>query len=321
MQLAIPKGLYIVAVSGGVDSMTLLHLLVQKRHRIVVSQKSSVKDPNKIIADEQRLKTTDSTSLRLVVAHFNHGIRPDAAEDEKLVKAIAKKYKLPVEIGHGHLGPKTSEASARAARYKFLRSIKDKYNAKAIITAHHQDDLIETALLNLIRGTKRRGLTAIATNPQILRPLLYFSKAKIIRYARRQKLKWREDTTNQDPKYLRNYLRLSVIPRLTDKQRSELLKNLEQILKTNKQIDKKIAILSQYILEKNRVKRRAFIALPAKISQELVAFWLNNLKLGEVDKITVHRLETALKTGQSGEIHPIKGTHRLKLSKDFAHLV
>jgi tRNA(Ile)-lysidine synthase TilS/MesJ len=96
------------------------------------------------------------------------------------------------------LGPKTSEAKARDARYKFLEEVKAVNKAKAIVTAHHQDDVLETAILNMLRGTGRRGLTSLQNRKNLIRPLLKFSKAAIKNYAKSHKLKWREDSTNEN---------------------------------------------------------------------------------------------------------------------------
>jgi tRNA(Ile)-lysidine synthetase-like protein len=132
MKIQLPKGRYVVAVSGGVDSVVLLDALS--------------KLPN----------------LELVVAHLDHGIREDSIEDRRFVASLAASYGLVFEYGEGRLGSGASEATAREARYNFLRGVKMKHDAKAIITAHHQDDLIETAILNMLRGTGRKGLTSLS---------------------------------------------------------------------------------------------------------------------------------------------------------------
>src|SRR5689334_6585659 len=118
-----PKpGHYVVAVSGGVDSMALLHMLNSR------------------------------PDLKLTVAHFDHGIRDDSAQDLLLVEKVAKSYGRPFVFKAGRLGPDASEAGARTARYRFLRQVLRDCGAKAIITGHHQDDLLETAILNMLRG-------------------------------------------------------------------------------------------------------------------------------------------------------------------------
>src|SRR6266542_1461422 len=149
MKVRVSPGKYVVAVSGGVDSMVLLDLLRQK------------------------------PKLELVVSHFDHGIRPDSEEDRRLVQRIARAYGLPFVYARGNLGPKAGEALAREARYAFLRRVQQEQGAKAIITAHHQDDMLETAIMNLLRGTGRRGLSSLKSREGLLRPLLNWTKKDI----------------------------------------------------------------------------------------------------------------------------------------------
>src|SRR5882724_1815869 len=134
--LDIKPGRYVVATSGGVDSMALLHLLYQ-------------------------MSRDSDAGWWLTVAHFDHGIRSDSAEDRQLVQAIARQYGLPFVYDEGRLGPGASEATARQARYSFLHQVLGASGARAIMTAHHQDDVLETAIFNLIRGTGRKGLTSL----------------------------------------------------------------------------------------------------------------------------------------------------------------
>lgn len=164
MKVNWPKpGKYVVAVSGGVDSMALLDLL--QAHG----------------------------DYELVVAHLDHGIRSDSGEDRQLVEQAAEAVGLPFFYKEAKLGAGTSEAAARKVRYAFLNKIKTKQGAAAIITAHHQNDVLETAIINIIRGTGRKGLTSLGSN-EIVRPLLNVSKAALIQYAKKHNLQWREDS-------------------------------------------------------------------------------------------------------------------------------
>lgn len=216
--------MYIVAVSGGVDSVVLLDALMNPDRRLETEDRGLL-----------RSAVFDSRS-QLVVAHFDHGIRADSASDEVFVRGMAEQYGLPYETERAELGADASEAAARQARYNFLRHICKKYDGQ-LITAHHQDDVIETMLINLIRGTGWRGLTPMAaSNPkhsqlpapssQVLRPLLDVSKQEILAYAQKHNLKWREDSTNSDTNYLRNYLRLRLIPDMVKKDPMALRKLL-----------------------------------------------------------------------------------------------
>lgn len=166
---------YLVAVSGGVDSVVLLDMMT-------------------------RLK-----GVKLIVAHFDHGIRNDSAEDAAFVADLAQKYDVAVEMKREELGPKASEETARNRRYAFLRDMAKKHTAK-IVTAHHADDVVETIAINLHRGTGWRGL-AVLDSKDIERPLLTMTKRQIVHYAKKRGLEWREDSTNADHRYLRNRLR------------------------------------------------------------------------------------------------------------------
>jgi len=181
---------YIVAVSGGVDSVVLLDILARQKGN------------------------------QLVVAHFDHGIRSDSHIDAEIAKNQAIKHNLQFEIRREELGPNASEELARDRRYKFLRELADKYDAQ-IITAHHGDDAIETVAINLLRGTGWRGLAAMDA-PDVIRPFVNKTKSELVKYAKRRKLNWREDSTNTDDKYMRNRVR-NGISKMNDDVKRQML--------------------------------------------------------------------------------------------------
>lgn len=200
---------YLVAVSGGVDSVVLLDMLVRQAEH------------------------------ELIVAHFDHGIRDDSASDAAFVAAIAQHYGLVFETRREELGTATSEDLARTRRYAFLRTAAEKHKA-TVVTAHHADDAVETIAINATRGTGWRGLAVLDSD--IIRPLLDMTKAEIIAYANNHGLEWREDSTNASDVYLRNRIRrkTSILP--DDKKRQLLGLRAHQIgLKT--QIDDEVASL------------------------------------------------------------------------------
>lgn len=293
MDFELPAGKYVVAVSGGVDSMALLDLLAKQ-----------------------------AKSYQLVVAHFNHGIRPDAHEDEALVKSVASnKYGLAVEIGYGNLGPNASEDLARRKRYEFLESVRARHKADAIITAHHQDDLLETAFLNILRGSGYRGLTSMQRNKRILRPLLNVPKRTIVQYAKTSGLRWREDKTNEDTKYLRNHIRKQLMPSLKDSERQNLIENIERVVKSHAERDKLIAELAQQVMNDGKVDRGKFAALPSEIANELLMHWLRQQGFGQFDRQTIERLNIFLRTGAAGATSPVQGKLWLQLCGKTAQFV
>ncbi len=264
--------------------------------------------------------TNHKSQISLVVAHFNHGIRQDAEQDEVLVKELAERYNLPFEVGYGRLGHATSEDLARTIRYKFLNDSKRRHHAKGIITAHHQDDLLETAVINLLRGTGRRGLSSIADNPAILRPMLQLPKSAILTYAKAHKLKWREDSTNQDERYLRNYVRLQIIPKLTERQRQDFLKGLAKIKSANQILNQEIANLSHKVAPQTIIDRASFIALPPEISREVLADFLRRNSIRKYDKPKLERLSIVIKTAKPGTRHDVVKGWTFEIRSQGVHL-
>jgi tRNA(Ile)-lysidine synthetase-like protein len=290
MEIKVPKGKYVLAVSGGVDSIVLLDLL------------------------------SNLPGVELIAAHFNHGIRPESDTDEAFVARVAVGYSVNFESGRATLGPGASEEAARQARYRFLEAVQEKHSAGKIITAHHQDDLIETALINLIRGTGRQGLSAISSNPKVLRPLLDTPKSEIIKYAKARKLNWREDATNQSADYLRNRLRHNVLAAMSGSQRKEIVARLARISSLNLKIDENIAILSQ-IIGNGKIDRLMFTALPASVGSEILVYQLKARDIRDFDAKTISRLNMAVRTAKAGTTHPIKRRAKLEVGPETAELL
>ena len=206
----------LVALSGGVDSVVLLHLLNKFR---------------------------DKHNIKLYAAHYNHMIRAEAQEDEEFSRRLCQKYNVEFFSQKGDVPgyckerKLSLEQGAREMRYNFLREIKDRRNVDFIVLAHHANDQAETILLNMVRGTGLNGLAGIRfINNDLLRPLLSFEKDDILQYAKKNQLDFCEDITNNDTKYSRNLMR-------------EIIKQFEQI---NDGAVKNIYRMSQLVLEQNQ---------------------------------------------------------------------
>ncbi|MDO4870479.1 MAG: tRNA lysidine(34) synthetase TilS [Candidatus Saccharibacteria bacterium] len=192
-----PAKKYILAVSGGVDSVVMLDMMSRV------------------------------SNLSLEIAHFNHGIRPNTSQrDADFVKKLAADYQLPFYGGWSAVGELASEDQARQARYRFLRSLKQTHSNSVICVAHHRDDIVETIALNLVRGTGWRGLAVMGAS-DVFRPMLNFTKQQLIDYAKSYNLSWYEDETNKSGRYLRNRLRAKINDRISS-DASELLIELYQ---------------------------------------------------------------------------------------------
>lgn len=176
----------LVAVSGGCDSVSLLHLL-------------------RFAADD--------AGLRLTAAHFDHAMRPGSERDAAWVRGLCGAWGVPLVTERAAAAPRTEE-EARDARYAFLRRVQAERGADFIATAHHADDQAETVLFRVLRGTGIPGLAGIPPRDRtgLIRPLLHFPRAEIVRYARGKGLAWREDPSNAAADFARNRIRLRLLP-------------------------------------------------------------------------------------------------------------
>lgn len=320
-------GVYVVAVSGGVDSMSLLHMLVtgenakpeggrlHQNHFPLLGKQSP---PLPLLPKARAIKLNTPKKTVFIVAHFDHGIRDDSHKDRQLVQTTAAKYHLPFVYNTGGLGAKASEAAARKARYNFLKAVQRATGAKAIITAHHQGDVIDTSIINLLRGTGRRGLSSLKSSQGIYRPLLNYNKQELYDHAKRHDLEWREDLSNQDQKYLRNYVRAKVSSEFRPSQRDRWLKLVARVQQINNLIDIELNdILEQLSLSSsNHLDRRKFISLPHLISKELLHAWLDTNQVPAIDRRTIERLVVAAKTLPSGKRFELSGGWRLLTGKN-----
>lgn len=259
---------YVVAVSGGIDSVALLHML--HAH----------------------------TSHDLVVAHVDHGIRPDSGDDAQFVQRLAESYGLPVEIIRLELGSKASEEVARTARYAWLESVLDKHAADGIATAHHADDMLETAALNTVRGTGWRGIASLRSSTRRYRPLLAISKAQIVRYVLDHGLDWREDSTNLTLQYTRNRLRHGPLLKLTGAKRRELLERIWRQHELRSDIEAEARrILQQYKTDAG-YSRYVFVMVPDDVALEL----LRQATHGRLDPKQTRKLLHFVRTGKNGAV-------------------
>jgi tRNA(Ile)-lysidine synthase len=320
MKIELAAGKYVVAVSGGVDSVVLLDILAKQSdstsNSTIVNQSYS-QQPKKTI------RLSDYKTMGLVVAHFDHGIREDSGKDREFVQKLAEQYGLQFEYGEGRLGAGASEAAARTARYEFLRRVQEETGAQAIVTAHHQDDVLETAVINLLRGTGRRGLSSLKTTGTVNRPMLHVPKKEIIAHARAEQLTWREDSTNQNTRYLRNHIRHNIMPHFTASQRQQLLSEIALLGSLNQQIDQAInELIPHFVREQlSHIERKTFIGLPHAVAREVMAAWLRGQGIKDYDTKTLERLVVVAKTYRVGKRADVNGRYSLEVGKSHLALV
>ncbi len=274
------KNKLLLATSGGIDSMVLLHLCHQ-------------------------------LDLDIRVAHCNFQLRGDESdEDEDFVKSQTEKLQIPIYIkkfdtkSYAEEEKLSIQVVARNLRYEWFNTLLINNDYDYILTAHHLDDSLETFLINFTRGSGLDGLTGIPQqNESIVRPLLPFSRTEIEIFAKENNVEWREDSSNTSDNYLRNKLRHDVIPMLK-KINPSLLHSFENTISNLKQAQSLVDDASRIIYRKvvtdinfqKRINLTELIQLPnyhAYLYQ-----WLEPLGFSDWDSIN------DLATAQSGkQIH------------------
>lgn len=185
------QGRFLLAFSGGVDSVVLMHLCKRAQ-------------------------------LDFALGYCNFRLRGKESEAEEVfVRKLGENNKIETHITHfdtvGYVSKNkvSVQMAARELRYSWFNSLMKKHGFAVVVTAHHADDDLETFLINLSRGTGLAGLTGMPPKSRgLVRPLLEFSRAEILEYARVENLEWTEDSSNTDTKYLRNKIRHEVVPAL-----------------------------------------------------------------------------------------------------------
>jgi tRNA(Ile)-lysidine synthase len=208
----------IVGVSGGMDSVALIDILHQLRYDL---------------------------GLKLIIAHYNHNLRKESKRDYDFVKNLSQDLNIPFHSAIWKDAKKSRKGSleenCRKKRFNFFQTIYKKEKANHLSLAHHSDDLAETVLMRILRGSGTQGLRGMCLKSKIytmsvVRPLLSFSRKEIHSYVQMKKINFQEDKTNKDTVFLRNKVRLELLP-LLEKNYNLNIRNILQNLSENATID------------------------------------------------------------------------------------
>lgn len=220
-QMLSPRDKVIVGVSGGADSVCLLHVLLELQQEY---------------------------ELSLFVVHINHGIRGKSAEeDEKYVVHLCEKYKLSYYIEHANvkelvkLEKISEEEAGRNIRYRIFEKVYKEQKAHKIAVAHNENDQAETILMNLVRGSGIRGMSGILPQRnEIIRPLLSVSRKEIEDYLLKRKIRYQTDETNFTEQYTRNKIRLRVLDYLAKEVNSNAVSHIAATSRMLREIEEYI---------------------------------------------------------------------------------
>ena len=245
----------IIGTSAGPDSMALLHYL------------------------------KNNTNKQIICCHINHNVRKESKEEEEYLKKYCQKNNIIFESTMiKEYKENNFENEARKKRYSFYKKIINKYKAKYLFLAHHGDDLIETIIMKIIRGSNIEGYAGIKEiskkdNYYIIRPLLKYTKEDLINYNKINHIKYYTDQSNYDNKYTRNRIRNTILPILKEENpniHKNFLKYSKTLLEYNEYINKETKKIMNKLYINNKLKINSFIEQDKFIQKNILYNILNN---------------------------------------------
>lgn len=292
-----------VATSGGIDSMTLLHFLHSLKNEY---------------------------QIEVVAVNVDHMIRENSQDDSKFVAEYCKEnnitcYKFKVDVLKLAKSKKLgTEEAARIARYKVFDSVIAKGLADKIAIAHHQEDQVETILLNIFRGAGLKGASGMdAKQENYIRPLLSTKKVEILQYAKENEIPYVEDQTNRDINYSRNFLRNKILPELRERWNNidNNILNFSKICKQDDEYINKNINFDDILIENNcaRIPLYKFVS-PDSIQNRVLRYAFQKLGLSkDIEKRHLNILKSLIKNGENGS--KISLPNKLKASLDYDELL
>ncbi len=266
---------FLVGVSGGRDSVVLLHVLLELGFG------------------------------RLIVCHLNHGLRGrDSINDRKFVQRLARRLGLEcvcrkVDVAKIASERKRSiETAAREARHAFFADVAASKRCSRIFLGHHADDVVETFLFNLCRGAAPAGLTSMRAKTQLgklslFRPMLYVTRAAIDAFASARQIRFREDASNEDPRFARNRLRKEAIPLLEEILGRDVRTAILRTISIMRDEEDWIAHLPE-LVPSEYLSTGKVAAMPLALQRRLMKNWLDQYGVRDVGFEVVERVRSLL---------------------------
>lgn len=278
----------VVAVSGGPDSMALLHLLLEYRKE---------------------------TNINIICAHVNHKLRVESDSEEQFVKEYCTKNNIVFEVCHlTQYNGSNFENEAHHQRYQFFEELIHKYNATFLLTAHHGDDLIESILLKLIRGSSLKGYKGFEIvqereNYTILRPLIHETKETILSYNTENHIEYVTDLSNFEDTYTRNRVRKYILPLLKKENKlvhEKFIKFNQELSEEEDYVSSTVGPLFPKVYQDSRLDLDLFLLLYSYIQKKIVQLILEEIYKTSLENVHDKHVNMILQlaNGQSGkQIH------------------
>ena len=241
-KLSLKAGDVIVAgISGGPDSMALLYILNEFKNKI---------------------------DLKIVCAHINHNVREESDKEEEDLREFCKQNKIIFECKKiESWGDDNFESEARSVRYNFFEELVENYGAKYLMTAHHADDLIETILMRIVRGSTLKGYSGFSRivdkyNYKLIRPLITVTKSEIEEYCKNNNISYALDKSNNDMHYTRNRYRKVVLPFLKNENpnvHKKFLKFSETLIENSEFINREVDKVFNKVFQNGKLDLDKFV--------------------------------------------------------------
>lgn len=284
-----PEEPALIGVSGGRDSVMLLHLLAGRGHR-------------------------------LIVCHLDHGLRAESREEARFLEKVA------LGLGCEFVGKRENvaarakrmkcsiETAAREARFAFFAKVARERGVRRLFLAHHADDQVETFLFNLLRGSGAAGLAAMRASSmrgdlEIVRPLLGVWREEIDAYIAEHGLEFCEDASNADPRHTRNRVRHEIVPMLTKSYGREVRGALLRSAEILREEDAFLSALPELtVADSLELSVKEMRALPLAIQRRVLLAWLRARGVAEVGFEEVERVRSLL-SGRVAKVNLPAGKH------------
>lgn len=291
-----PNERYLLGISGGRDSVALLHWLLERDFR------------------------------NIVLCHLNHQLRGEESDaDSEFVQELGRDLNLEVEIGVANVAAvenRSIETAAREARHSFFAKCAAKFGTNRVLLAHHADDQIETVLMNLFRGAGSRGLGGM--NPvseieiagqrlQLLRPLLEIPRSEIPKPP-----KFREDSSNATDDFLRNRIRRQVIPTIaeaTGRDLTAILRTASILTEENEFLESLTQEIFPSLLEGTELRVPELRQQPAALQRRILQFWLQTQNIADCGFTEVESIRQLLDNHETSKVNLPRGKHARRREK------
>ncbi|HOO67765.1 MAG TPA: tRNA lysidine(34) synthetase TilS [Bacilli bacterium] len=259
----------VVGVSGGPDSMALLYLLITIRKKI---------------------------KINIVCAHVNHNVRKESDDEKLFVEKYCKDNNTIFEYMkiNEYKNNSFTESEARTIRYNFFFNVLKKYNSKVLLTAHHGDDLIETILMRIVRGSTLKGYAGFSKEMDIngykvVKPLIFYTKDEILCYIKKNNIPYVVDDSNNKDKYTRNRYRHNILPFLKKEDKNvnkKFLKFSETLLEYSEYINKEMFKILDKVYVNNKLNVKEYTKLDDIIRKRLINYIFEEIYADDLMLIT-----------------------------------